>query len=145
MYEREQHIRLANDVEGTMNKVMLAISALVVASVLSGCASTVQAGTVQSTETIGILVFPEAYTFPANQCVEFERAVQSTTASSEVVISWNRDSLGTEASQIAYVRPSADVGAGEVYFVFCNSSASSISIPSEGSVLYQVLNPGPSN
>ena len=39
---------------------------------------------------------------------------------------------------------SADVGAGEVYFVFCNSSASSISIPSEASVMYQVLNPGPS-
>ena len=132
---------MRSSVEG----VLLAISSLVVASLLSGCAMPVQAGTVQSTETIGILVFPEAYTFPANQCVEFERAVQSTTSSSEVVISWNRDSLGTAASQIAYVRPSADVGAGEVYFVFCNSGASSVTVPAEAAVLYQVLNPGPSN
>ena len=132
---------MRSSVEG----VLLAISSLVVASLLSGCAMPVQARTEQSTETIGILVFPEAYTFPANQCVEFERAVQSTTSSSEVVISWNRDSLGTAASQIAYVRPSADVGAGEVYFVFCNSGASSVTVPAEAAVLYQVLNPGPSN
>ena len=128
-----------------MNKVLLAISSLVVASLLSGCAMPVQADTVQSTVTVGILVFPDAYTFPPNSCVTFERAVQSSTSSSEVAISWNHDSLGTAASQIAYVRPSADVGAGKVYFVFCNSSASSISIPSEASALYQVLNPGPSN
>ena len=128
-----------------MNKVLLAISSLLVASLLSGCAMPVRADTMQSTVTVGILVFPETYTFLANQCVTFERAVQSATSSSEVAISWDRDSLGTAASQIAYVRPSADVGAGEVYFVFCNSGASSVTVPAEAAVLYQVLNPGPSN
>jgi hypothetical protein len=131
-----------------MNKNWLLVFAFVCIllpfSLLSGCAMPVQADTVQSTVTVGILVFPDAYTFQPNSCVTFERGVQSATSSSEVPISWNHDSLGTAASQIAYVRPSADVGAGEVYFVFCNSSASSISIPSEASVMYQVLNPGPS-
>jgi hypothetical protein len=128
-----------------MNRILLSISALLIATMLSGCASPVLAGTPQeNTVTLGILVFPEAYTFQPG-CVTFERAVQSTTTSSEVAASWNRDSLGAAASQIASVRVSGDVGAGEVYFVFCNSGPTPVTIPAEASVLYQVLNPGPSN
>jgi hypothetical protein len=137
-----------------MNRIWLLFAAIALfilsnalaLSTLSGCASPARANsTQQSTQTIGILVFSNSYTFAPlgqpNSCVTFERAVQTTTSSSIVPVSWNRDSLGAAANEIAYVRASGDVGAGEVYFVFCNNGPTPVTVPAESSALYQVLNP----
>ena len=128
-----------------MKKIFILISVVIVLTVFYGCGAPTQNSSAQASSgiTLGMLVFPNPYTFQPKTCVEWEEyPMPSVSSSSEVAISWDRDSLGSAASQILWVRPSADVTQHGVWFVFCNNSTESITIPGGSAGMYEVLNAG---
>jgi len=91
----------------------------------------------------GVLIFPVVTTFQPETCVDYPQQSILASSSSSAVAGWDRDSLGAVASQISYLRPSVDVSSGQLDFVFCNSSQSSITVPAKSAVMYEIFNGNP--
>jgi hypothetical protein len=121
-----------------MKKIAVTASLMILLSAFYACVAPTQKGA-QTTNNPGVLAFTQATTFPVG-CNQMYEAQSNVIASSEITVSWNRDSLGSAASQIISVRPSADVTAGGIYFVFCNLSPSPITVPAGAEAMYQVFN-----
>lgn len=129
-----------------IKRLAFAICLLAIFTLFSACVATIQkvAQPLPKVQTptskeVGFMGWPNGYTFEPHSCADFYEADTATTSSSEIAVSWNRDSIGSTA-QIDYVRPSADVTNGGIYFVFCNQSPEAVTVPAGADVMYSVLN-----
>ncbi len=122
-----------------MRKIAVTFAILILLSGFYACVAPTPKSA-QATNNPGVFVFTAAYTFPAGDCIQEYEAQPGVIGSSEVTVSWDRDSLGAAANQIVQVRPSADVMKGGVYFVFCNLFTTSVTVPAGATATFQTLN-----
>lgn len=126
-----------------MKRLLYSAGFIVLMVVFYGCAQPAfRSAQAATNRDPGILIFQSATTFQPGACVQIEQLNSLVTSSSSINTSWDRDSLGTAASQSAYLRPTADVGSGAAYFTFCNYSLDPITVPAGARVLFEIMNAG---